>query len=1251
MAPQHQRLLALLLAGLADDGVLRADGDRWVVVQVPPAPSADRWTALAAAHPSGQGEIRIARRCAENLAPALRGHADPLQLLFPGGSTDDAELMYRHSPVAAYYSSLAAAAVAEVASAAPAGRPLRVLEIGGGTGGVTTHVLPLLAGHDVEYTFTDISPLFVARGGEAFGAHPGTSFASLDIERDPVAQGFAAHGYDVVLAANVLHATADLRRTFGHVAELLAPGGALVLLEMTKPQRFIDISFGLTPGWWKFTDHDLRSDYLLLDRSRWVQFLADAGFGDPAPAPALDAVSGVDLTLQTLVVARGPRVETDTEHGSWLVLADGAGVGDALSQLLAAGGGEATVATTAAAFRRLGEHRYELDPTEPEQVAQLVAAAPSGGWDGVVHLWSLDPPAATPDATQAARTGSAVSVVQALLASGAAPKLWLVTRGAQARLGVAPDPAQAPIWGLGRVIALEHPELRCTRIDLDPAPAVDAAAELLAELGATDGEDQVVLRAGVRSVARLAPCPEAARPAAPASPVQVEFARSGVLDEMRLRPDERRAPGPDEVEIRVHAAGLNFRDLMNALAMRDDKSLEGSECAGIVVAVGADVTSVAVGDAVVAVAPGSFGTYATTHVELVAPKPDRLTFAEAATIPLAFLTAHQALHDKARLGAGDVVLVHAAAGGVGLAAVQLVRRAGAVPMGTAGSDHKRAYLRGLGLTTVMSSRTTEFADDVLAATGGRGVDIVVNSLTGDAIGRSLDVLVPGGRFVELGKREIWSSAQVAARAPAASYDSVPLADDIEQRPETVGPILRELVAAVGRGELEPLPVQTFALADVAAAFRYMAQARHIGKIVLVDPAAEAEAPNDTGLVRPGASYLITGGLAGLGLLVAEWLVDHGATHLAVLGRRAPGPEAAATLDRLRAGGAQVLALQADVSERASLAGALDAIAEQLPPLRGVFHSAGVLDDGALVRQDWSRFATVLAPKVDGAIHLDELTQDLELDHFVLFSSVAALLGSRGQANHAAANSFLDALAADRRARGKAGLSINWGAWSDVGSVVTHGVAERARAQGVATMTPTQGLEALGALMAQGRPQVGVVVVDWPTYLRQFGSGSVPAFLAGMAQRERHLAAPKAAAPVAVIRDELVAAPAGQREQLLLDFVGAQVARVLGVASPRSISEQQPLNEMGLDSLMAVELRNLLGAGIAVEQPLPATLVFDYPTVEALAGYLEQVVFGAAVPEAAADADGEDAAGASAVEDLLASIELMSEDDVAKLFGD
>jgi hypothetical protein len=523
----------------------------------------------------------------------------------------------------------------------------------------------------------------------------------------------------------------------------------------------------------------------------------------------------------------------------------------------------------------------------------------------------------------------------------------------------------------------------------------------------------------------------------------------------------------------------------------------------------------------------------------------------------------------------------------------------------------------------------------------------LHSLTGDGLSASLGVCAPGGRFVELGKREFPSAEQLACCASGVTYHDVPLADDLEQRPGVVGPLLRQLVAAVAAGELAPLPVQSFALTDAPAAFRFMAQARHIGKVVLIPDNARSAARDGACFLREDAAYVITGGLGGLGLRVAEWLTDQGARHLALIGRHAPGEAATEAMARMRERGAQVLALRADVGVFTELQAAMQAIDEQLPEIRGIFHSAGVLDDGALARQSWDRFETVFSPKVDGTRNLAACAEDLDLDHFVLFSSAASLLGSPGLANHAAANSYLDAVATDRRAPGRAGLTHNWGGGSQSGSGEPPGVAERIGTRGAELLSPDQGLAALGLLMRQGRPQVGVIPIDWPVFLRQFANGGRPRWLAEIelehARGTTRVAPARAATPV--VRDRLLSAPPGQRRPLLLDFVSEQVANVLGAHSVAAIDERQPLHEMGLDSLMAVELRNLLVVGLDTE--LSATLAFDHPTVVALAAHLETVVFGepSSHGEHRPDPLFDDA------NDLLASIEMMSDVDVAKLIGE
>jgi NADPH:quinone reductase-like Zn-dependent oxidoreductase len=705
---------------------------------------------------------------------------------------------------------------------------------------------------------------------------------------------------------------------------------------------------------------------------------------------------------------------------------------------------------------------------------------------------------------------------------------------------------------------------------------------------------------------------------------------------------QRRAPGPGEIEIEVFAAGLNFRDVMNAVALRADPEPLGGECAGRIVAVGDGVDGLAAGDDVIALAEGCLASFTTTDARNAAPLPRGLGHVEGATLPIAFVTAHCALEVLGRLAAGESVLVHAAAGGVGMAAVQLAQRAGADVIATAGSERKRAALRALGVEHVFDSRSTGFADDVLAATGGRGVDVLLNSLAGDFIGAGVRCLGARGRFLEIGKRDLWSAERFHAERPEAEYHVIDLARWRHERPEEWFALVAEVLGDAAQGRVHPLPRQTMPMTRAIDAFRLMMQARHIGKVVLVN-----DVPARASLERlsPRASYLVTGGLSGLGLLTAVRLVARGARHLALVGRRAPGEHALAALAALRDRGAEVLVLQADVASADQVAAVLRRIDAELPPLRGVVHSAGVLDDGALLQQSWERFVVPLGPKLDGGWALHALTRDRPLDFFVAYSSMAATLGSSGQANHATANAFLDALAQYRRALGRPGLSVAWGAWSEVGAAVERGVEQRGAARGIGALAPDEGLALLERSMRGSRAHVGAIRMDWRRFVGP--EPKAPRFLrdllaepTGAAQRRvEHAAIASPGAPAA-LRDRLAAANPARRGELLLEFVGEQAARVLAAPGARSIDPRQPLGELGLDSLMAVELRNRLGAGLGLERSLPATLVFDHPTLDALASYVSRLV---APPDQALQP-------APARPDALGSIDELTDDQVEALFA-
>ncbi len=912
-----------------------------------------------------------------------------------------------------------------------------------------------------------------------------------------------------------------------------------------------------------------------------------------------DAVAITTVHWEPAPIVAPPAV---SRHGRWLILADTGGLGEALARRLRAEGDTVVLAFAGDASVELGGGAWRIAVAQPDGLRAALRSSDEP-WRGVVHLWGLDEPGAefadTPQARQMPATAGLLHAAQTCAELAAPPRLWLVTRGAQAvDTGAGFDrPAldQAPAWGLAATVALEHPELAVTCVDLDPLGDRTNPQHVWDELRRGDGEDRLAYRDDLRLAARLIPV-EVAAPSVSADPVCLVSNNDGLLDTLRLEPFARRGPGPGEVEIVVHAAGLGFRDVLNALGLYPgDAGPLGGECAGVVSAVGPNVSGVRVGDEVMAVAVGAMRSHVVTRAEFVARKPAGLTFAAAAGLPSVFLTALHGLIDRAQLRRGERILVHAAAGGVGLAAVQVARRVGAVVLGTAGSPHKRAFLETEGVMRAMDSRSLAFVDEIEAITLGDGVDVVLNALASEFIPASFAALSPSGRFVEIGKRDIWTSAQVAAVRPAAEYHPFDLGQIMRDDPGRIHDLLTELVRAVEAGELRPLPTRTFKLSDAAAAFRFMAQARHIGKIVLVPDEVDASVP-----VRADGTYLIAGGLGALGLAVAAWLVERGARHIALLGRSAPSSSASAAIRDLEAAGARVLTLSVDLGSREQLVAALTHIRGALPELRGVIHAAGVLDDGPIGQQSWERFAPVLRPKVDGAWNLHDLTQTSPLDLFILFSSASVWLGSSGQASYAVANAYLDALAQQRRWLGRPALSVGWGPWAGDGMAGRLGPADRQRLErrGLGHMPPALALEALDVLWRSGAAQALALKVDWTRY----------------AQRETplcrrlvpHAATPAAAKPTkADLLQSIAAAPPGRVRGMLLAHTRALALRVLGLNAGQAVDPRQPLQELGLDSLMAVELRNALGASL--ERALPTTLLFDYPTLDALTDYLLPLV--------------------------------------------
>jgi acyl transferase domain-containing protein/NAD(P)-dependent dehydrogenase (short-subunit alcohol dehydrogenase family)/SAM-dependent methyltransferase/acyl carrier protein len=846
VAPRFGRLVARMF------GILQEDAN----VPLDPDPDATL-DGLLGRYPEFGGEVGLMQACGPRLADVLTGVCDPIEILFPQGSLDRLERVYQESPGGRVFNGLVGRAVAAALPASNAGRKVRILEIGAGTGSATTSILELLDPRATEYVFTDVSSVFTTRAKKKFAAYPFVEYHLLDVSQPPSEQGFAQGQFDVIVAANVLHATPNLRQTLAHVAQLLAPQGALILFEGTARQRAIDLTFGLTDGWWSFADTDLRPAHALLSAAQWVDLLAAQGFSSPSTFPDSrenpEAAVIVARISQALPASTVPVAEDD----GWLVFADERGYGDALASHIRGSGGHVLTVRRSASFEA-GATECRIDPARPEDYDSAMQWAVGRHAVGrVVDLWPIDATlvdGASPadvESSQLLACGSTLWLVQALAAldHAKAPSLALVTCGARAVGDVSKvEAAQASVWGMGRVTTVEYPGLRCVRADLDP----------------------------------------------------------GQLPE---------------------AATLVLRDRLSARGLSEDQlAFRGSEC---------------------------------------------------------------------------------------------------------------------------------FAPRLVASAASR------------------------------------------ARHSALSF-------------------------------------------------------------------------------KPDATYVITGAFRGIGLLTARWMVDRGARRLVLIGRRPPEAEARAVFESLEARGAALTLTQCDVGDREALMRVLDGIDLRFP-LRGVIHSAGALDDAVLAHQTWDRFRNVMTAKVHGAWNLHELTRTQTLDFFVLFSSAAALLASAGQANHAAVNAFMDGLAHRRRSMGLPALTINWGAWRDVGAAERSGTVERLRARGVGSIAPEDGIAILEHLMGGNDTQVVALPLTLVTAEDRTPRDSQPA-AAGVRDT---------AMPAVDWRRRVDDAGEDRRTATVLACVVAQVEDVLRVTS--GVDPQQPLSDLGLDSLMAVELKNRLELALGVTIPLARIL--------------------------------------------------------------
>ncbi|MFE4512976.1 SDR family NAD(P)-dependent oxidoreductase [Kitasatospora sp. NPDC056783] len=1234
--PVHRRLVQASLRQAERAGVLeRGDDGTWTAA-VRPDPGA-ALARLVRAHPECATEAVLHSHCGAVLPEVLLGRRDAVALLFDENTRHWVEDYYAATTVTRRCNALAAGVVRELTRHWPAGRPLRVLEVGAGTGGLTAALLDVLPPGRTHYTFTDLSDTFFPRARARFAGHDTIVHRPLDLDRDPESQGYRPGSYDLVVAGNVLHATARLRESTGRVTRLLTEGGHLVAVETHTLDRLLPC-FGPLRSFWHTDDPDLRPDSPLLTATQWQDLLTGQGFDAAAGLGEDGSDADHRETDYSVLVARRaadrPRADTRTVTDapaqpaspapttSWIIATERPGtplVRSLLAALRATGPAPVTVVRATTDPEEWVGH-LRADPARPALVLLFTDSGGSGVTASDDGRETLD------EAVTRTAVLRAVAQACARLPPAVDPLLWLVTRpsGALPTAGAQPFPPDCVPWAVSRSLANEKPRPGVRRLALEPGPSATLDARRLAvELTTPTTEDEIVLTPAGRFVPRLRELPA---PTAPAGrrPYHLRLLRPGLGHSLDWIPaSDPPAPGPGELVIEVRAAGLNYRDVLLATGSLPpgaepsppgEHSL-GLEASGIVTAVG-EGTSLRVGERVFTCVPGALSSHLLVPAAATGRMPDGMTFTEAATLPVAFFTVQHSLEHLARLTAGETLLLHGAAGGVGLAALQYAHHVGARIIATAGSPAKRNLLELLGAEHVLDSRTLAFADQVRELTDGEGVDVVLNSLAGEAISRNLGVLRPGGRLVELGKRDIHTGGRLALRAfrNNLSFHAVDALRLLSRQPELSARHFDALTRRVQQGVYRPLPYHLHPAHDVTDAFTRLRRSHHVGKVVVtLDSAPRLSEPPRRLVCDPTATYLVTGGLTGLGAEVAGLLAQRGARHLALLSRRGSATPGADTLvAALARTGATTTAYAADVADPDALGDVLARIAATGHPLRGIVHSAMTVGDALLTELDDATVESVLTPKLRGTLLLDRLSRGLPLEFFVVHSSVSATVGHRAQAAYAAGNLAMEGVVRARRAAGLPGLSIGWGLIGEIGSAAYEEVSRVLERMGLAPMRTDRILAALEDLMTRPHREPGdtdtrsavddheqsallVGHFDFARLATVLPAVRAPRFTAVLPARDSGNVRAVARRPHGPGD-----APAPGRAELA-DLLAALVARITH-RSPERVDRSRGLDALGLDSLMATELVVALQRELGID--LPTIEVINAGSVNDLAHRLQ-----------------------------------------------
>lgn len=1282
--PRQQYMVSRLLQILSEQGWAEQTApleteasDTWLLTnsdQIPDSHSV--WLTLIGDYPGLMPEVLSAGRAGSNLSAILTGELDPDAILKPGNTSGLKDHM---ADTALSIQGTVQSAVKVIdqwvenhkntSEPVQQGQHFRVLHLGGGQGRLC-HRLVHLFPNNSSYLYIHSNTELCGKVEALFESYPQARVENIDFDSQEGWEEFlhAEKLFDLVIVNEALHHHTHPDRLLDSLQKAMNPDGLLLCIEK-NPSRLADITQGVDDDWWHRTVDIEKPVSLRLPARDWHDLVHEAGFSD------IEMISD-DPGQQNgayLLLARSAQPKTPaTKPESWLVVTDSEGASAQLAKelsvrlpaevkltLLQHTAGQSAISTD-------DENRIQLDLLDKDAIEACPVELNFSAYDKCILTSGLADHSSSLQESLDLRTVIALNLVQCFeqLPEDERPELFLVTQGGNTASTHSKQSdhhiADAALWGLGRVIRNEHSDLHCRQIDLQAEAAKDLAEPLIEEILYPAEDLEVVLSCHrsyhekgtakkdtvknaeicfERHILQMQPQKMAALSLASstASPdafwqgdIKLDFSDPGLLKNLQWVPVEEQTPGEGQISVRPRASGLNFRDVMYAMGLLSDEAVEsgfsgptlGMEFAGEVLEAGPGVTGINVGDAVMGFGPACFSTKLITDASATAPMPKNWLYEEAATIPTTFFTAYYALDHLARLQPGERILIHGGAGGVGIAAIQLAHYLGAEVFVTAGTDEKRDFVGFMGADHILDSRSLNFADDIMELTNGEGIDVVLNSLAGEAINKNLRILRPFGRFLELGKRDFYENSRIGLRPfrNNISYFGIDADQLMVEKPQLASRLFKDLMKVFEEGALRPLPYRCFNATRVEEAFRYMQQARQIGKILITfDELPRIANPEPqtsrTQELDPNGCYLVTGGLGGFGLETAKWLAGKGAKHLALISRSGqPAESSQASYNELSAMDINISCHSVDVTDKQALASLFLQFGDELPPLKGIVHAATVFDDGLLRNLNAERMRKVLDPKVIGGWNLHQLTEKLELDFFVVYSSVTTFFGNPGQGNYVAANSALEGLVSLRKKLGLPGLFVAWGAISDAGFLARNEDVKDALQSrlGGSSLTSSEALNILEKLLCDKQQGAAVMDINW---------GPMKRFLP-IANSNQYRILNWISANQGDDDDqgedirELIKGLKPEDALIkVAELLSREIGQILRIPADK-LDQQTSVFDLGMDSLMGVELAMAVEKRFSVN--MPAMALSEGPSIMRLSERIIQKLMGSEVETEASD---------------------------------